>query len=76
MPVYKYRSVADMPSPSLLPAGADLADRMRAVWGRGFLICPPVLRRGVRRFRTIEDANRERERETAERLRRRAGPIR
>jgi hypothetical protein len=71
MPVIKYRSLADMPRPE--PSNdAELASRIRVLWGRSFLLCPPARHRGVRRFRSMAEANEERMHETAERMRRRA----
>jgi hypothetical protein len=69
MPVQRFRSIEDMPRPTL--AGEhDLAVRIAAIWRRAFLLCPPSFARGVRRFRSIEEANQDRERATAERMRR------
>jgi hypothetical protein len=71
MPVYKYRSVEDMPAPSQVSA-ADLEARIRVLWHRAFLLSPPSFPRGVLRFRSIEEANERRARDTAERMKRRA----
>jgi len=71
MPVIKYRSPGDMPRPEP-GSDAELASRIRVLWSRAVLLCPPALHRGVRRFRSIAEANQERMRETAERMRRRA----
>jgi hypothetical protein len=69
VPVYKYRSVADMPR--VPPAtGGDLADRIRAVWRRSQLFCPLRPPRGVMRFRSVEEADRARQQATRERMRR------
>ena len=69
MPLHKYRSASDMPRPERA-SDAELATRIRSVWGRAFLLCPRVCRPGVRRFRSMEEANLDRLRETAERMRR------
>jgi len=69
MPVKKYRSAEDIPRMERAD-GSDLPIRIRAILRRALLLCPPVMRRGVRRFRNIEEANGERERDTAERMRR------
>jgi hypothetical protein len=71
MPLYKYRSASDMPRPERA-SDAELPARIRSVWGRAFLLCPAVCRPGVRRFRSMEEANEDRLRETVERMRRRA----
>jgi hypothetical protein len=68
MPVRKYRSVSDMPRPERSD-DATLAHRIRILWRRAFSLCPTTPRRGVRRFRSIEDANDERDRATTERMR-------
>ena len=73
MPVYKYRSVEDMPRPPRA-SGEDLVQRIRAVWNRAALLCPPRPPRGVMRFRTIEEANAARDRATLERMRSTARP--
>jgi hypothetical protein len=69
MPVHKYRSVSDMPPPERV-RDSDLASRIRLLWARASLLCPRIPRRGVRRFRTLAEANAERERDTLERMRR------
>lgn len=73
MPVTKYRSAAEMPA---LPRSSDdeLIARIRASWTRAFLLSPRSMPRGVRRFRSIEEANADRERETLRRMRERAEP--
>ena len=68
MPVSKYRSVQDMPRPPRT-SDNDLTERIRAVWTRAFLLCPPAPPRGVTRFRSIESANAAREKATQERMR-------
>lgn len=71
MPVTKFKSVSDMPRPSRAD-GADLIERIDAVWSRAFELLPPEFPRGVMRFRSIDDANRARAASVAERMRRRA----
>jgi hypothetical protein len=60
MPVYKYRSVADMPE---LPtsSGENLAQRIRAVWRRANTLFPRTIHRGVQRFRNQQEADAARE---------------
>ena len=71
MPVTKYRSAGNMPRPE--PIGeAQLVSHIRALWRRAFLLCPRTRRRGVWRFKSIGEANTERQLETTERLRQRA----
>jgi hypothetical protein len=69
MPVYKYRSAEAMQRPEPI-SGPELAERIRTAWRRAFLLCPPEPRRGVRRFRTMGEANDDRLRLTIERMRR------
>ena len=68
MPVYKFRSVEDMPrNPGKLQL--DPA-RIRVLWRRVRRLAPPLsIRRGVTRFRSIEEANQMRENATIARLR-------
>lgn len=68
MPVYKYRHVSDMPRPERVSDQA-LTTHIRNLWARAALLCPLAPRRGVRRFRSIEEANEDQARATAERLR-------
>lgn len=76
MPVYKYRTIAEMP-PLPLATSKDLPSRIRAVWNRAFQICPPTFPRGVSRFGTIEEANEARTKIVIERMRdRRLPPLR
>jgi len=71
MPLQKFRSFDEMPRMERV-GEAELTARIRTLWARASLLCPRTLTRGVRRFRSIEEANAERERETAERMRARA----
>jgi hypothetical protein len=72
MPVHKYRSASEMPPPGRC-GDQELSVRIRAAWRRAFLLSPPALRPGVRRYRTIEEANQDRLREAAQRMRARRG---
>lgn len=69
MAVTRYRDVSEMPSP---PRATDdeLARRIRAVWRRTVQLAGLAPRPGITRFRTIEEAQAARARETRERLRR------
>jgi hypothetical protein len=71
MPVEKFRSVAEMPRPGLVPT-EQLGARIRATWNRAQQICPTRPQRGVQRFKSVEEANEARERLTIERMRERA----
>lgn len=68
MSLSKYRDAVDMPPPPRVQ-GADLADRIRALWARAFAFCPLDPPRGVQRFRSIEEAGAARDRATTLRMR-------
>ena len=70
MPIQRFRSVEDMPPAPPLPAGPDRARRLRALWGGWLRILPPLDLPGVRRYRGIEDAARDREMAVIRRARR------
>ena len=56
MGVTKYRDVSEMPRPderSTVP----LIDRIRSVQQRARTLSPPRVRRGVQKFRNMEEAN-------------------
>ena len=61
MPVQRFRRVEDMPPPPPLPPGRERARRLRVLWGGWSRVLPPLDLRGVRRFRSIEEAARDRE---------------
>ena len=69
MPVYKYRSIADVPSPPLVPPQDRIA-RIRAIWRRAALLGGGDIPRGITRFHDIDEANLARTRTTIERMRR------
>ena len=61
MPVQRFRRVEDMPPVAPAAPGPERAARLRALWGGWLRILPPLELRGVRRYRGIEDAARDRE---------------
>ena len=61
MPIQRFRRVEDMPPVTPLPLGSERAVRLRALWGGWLRILPPLDLRGVRRYRDIEEAARDRE---------------
>jgi hypothetical protein len=67
MPVYRFRSIEDMnlhePAPS-----RDLADRIAALWERSAMLLGIPAPRGLRKFRSIEEANAEQEAWTCRRI--------
>ena len=50
-----------MPPVDALPPGPERAARLRTLWGGWRRILPPLDLRGVRRYRGIEEAARDRE---------------
>jgi hypothetical protein len=71
MGIERYRDVRDMPRPPR-PSGADLLHCIAAVWERAHVRGPPDIPVGLRKFRTLEDAQaarRDRSRERALRFR-------
>ena len=61
MPIQRFRCVEDMPPVGLLPTGPERAERLRGLWSGWLRTLPPLDLRGVRRYRSIEDAVRDRE---------------
>ena len=70
MPIQRFRRVEDMPPVAPLPSGPERAGRLRSLWGGWSRILPPLDLRGVRRYRDIEDADRDREAAIVRRARR------
>ena len=70
MPIQRFRSVEDMPPVAPLPSGPERAERLRTLWGGWLRILPPLDLRGVRRYRGIEEAARDREAAAIRRARR------
>jgi hypothetical protein len=73
MPVQKYRSVEDMPDVALLHDAGDPAipRRIRHLWAMADTLLSPVgtcIPRGVRKYRSIEDAQADRDRWESERI--------
>ena len=50
-----------MPPVAPLPPGPERSQRLRALWGGWRRVLPPLDLRGVRRYRDIEEAARDRE---------------
>jgi len=68
VPVAKYRHVEQMP-PTPRAGDGELAARITTLWRRARRFAPLSVVSGVRRFRTIEEANAARDDETVRRLR-------
>ena len=72
MPVWKYRGVEEMPEAWIMKRGHPLGPRIRAVLSLAPLAGPLSMPRGVCKFRSIEEAQADREhweRERVQRLR-------
>ena len=62
MPIRKFREGEDArPAWTGPPGHPDLIRRIRAVWAIAARLAPSNFPRGVRKYRTMEEANRERE---------------
>ena len=70
MPIQRFGRVEDMPPAESLPAGPKRAGRLRTLWGGWSRILPPLDLRGVRRYRDLEEAARDREAAVIRRARR------
>lgn len=75
MPVRKYRSVEEMNrEPRWLPTGdPSIARRIRYLWRLSEFLLRPVgtcIPRGVRKYRSIDEANADRDRWESERVER------
>lgn len=72
MPVFKYRRVEDMPPPPKAEP-TDAWKRISDIWALSDRLSPRRYPHGVFRFRSIDEANRQRDEWTTERLRSRGG---
>ena len=61
MPVQRFRRVEDMPPVTPLPPGPDRARRLRSLWGGWSRVLPPLDLGGVRLYRDLDEAARDRE---------------
>jgi len=68
MPVWKYKSVEEMPEAWEMKRGQPLGPRIRAVLSLAPIAGPLHIPRGVRKFRSIEEAQADRERYEQERI--------
>jgi hypothetical protein len=68
MPVWKYRRIEDMPEAWAMKQDVPLGRRIRAVLSLGPIAGPLHVPRGVRKYRSMEDAADERERWEQERV--------
>ena len=70
MPVQRFLRVEDMPPVAALPPGQERARRLRSLWSGWSRVLPPLDLRGVRLYRDVEEAARDREAAVARRGRR------
>ena len=70
MPIQRFGRMEDMPPAAPMPSGPERASRLRALWGGWSRILPSLGLRGVRRYRDIEEAARDREAAVIRRARR------
>ena len=61
MPVQRFRRVEDLPPVAPLPPGPERARRLRSLWGGWSRVLPPLDLGGVRLYRDLEEAARDRE---------------
>lgn len=62
MPVWKYRSIEEMPEAWVMNRHIPLGRRIRALMSMGDLAGPLGMPRGVVKFRSIEDLQADRQR--------------
>jgi hypothetical protein len=68
VPVTKYRHVEQMPR-TPRSDDSELVERITTLWRRASRLASPTVEPGVRRFRTIEEANDARSEATLRRMR-------
>lgn len=68
MPVWKYRSIDETPEAWQMKLGRPLGPRIRAVLSLAPIAGPLNIPRGVHKFRSIEEAQADRERYEQERI--------
>lgn len=61
MPLQKFRGVEDMPPPSPLPEGPERLRMLGSFWAGWARLLPPLDLRGLRRYRSLEAADADRE---------------
>ncbi len=70
MPVWKYRSIEEMPEAWEMKRGRPLGPRIRAVLSLAPIAGPLNMPRGVTKYRSIEEAAADRDRWEQERVNR------
>ncbi len=70
MPIQKFRSLDEARQALWVPSGRPgLAARIKSLWAFSTRLAPRQIPRGLRKFRSIEEANREREQWVERRVR-------
>jgi hypothetical protein len=68
MPVWKYRSIEEMPEPSAMSQDVPLGRRIRALLSMGDLAGPLDIPRGVTKFHSIEELQADRQKYEQKRI--------
>lgn len=68
MPVWKYRSIEEMPEAWEMNRHVPLGRRIRGLMSMGELIEPLGIPRGVKKFRSIEEMQADRQKYEQERI--------
>ena len=68
MPVWKYRSIEDMPDVWELHRDVPVGRRARAILGMAVISAPLNMPRGVRKFRSLDELVADRRRYEQERI--------
>lgn len=68
MPVWKYKSIGDMPDVWKLHADIPVGRRARAILSMSVIAGPLEIPRGVRKFRSIEELSADRRKYEQERI--------
>lgn len=68
MSIERYRDISEVPSPDRVTKVEDRLTRIAAAWHRAQIRGPVEFPRGVRRFRTLEEAQEARDRRIERRL--------
>lgn len=68
MPVWKYRSIEEMPEPAAMNRDMPLGRRIRALLSMGNLAGPLGIPRGVTKFHSIEELRADRQKYEQERI--------
>lgn len=70
MPIERFRNIDEVPTPKRVEDLDERGQRIQELWKYASLREPPVIPRGVQRFRSHDAAAHERDERTRQRLRR------